>query len=423
MLGYAFTWRRLVAATARDRPQRTARLDAVPPYDLQPSPRRRLPGDPDLRAVAERLLPLRLAIDDDAPARVNLLLDGVDPRRPPEGMAAHLHLARRLAARGLRVRIVTVDPVVALPRTWSRDLEARAGVPGLFDAVEVEFGAAAPAVEVSRTDAFVATGWRTAHAARAAAGGERFVYVIGDDEALSLPAGTFAALAAESYTFRHFALFSSGLLRDWFRGRGAGVYAGGAAAGDRASAVFEEAVTVAPPAADLRAGRRLLFAAGSPLFELGVLALGRSSERGGFAGWTLQAVGAGRRGRRLDLGGGDWMELLDGNVDLAGYDVGLAPAPGPRPGPVALAMARAGLVVVTTTFANKDASALAAISPNLIAAVPTVEGIAGALLRAAEAAADVQARVRGSALRWSLDWDASFSDELLDRLTGVLRAA
>ena len=31
--------------------------------------------------------------------------------------------------------------------------------------------------------------------------------------------------------------------------------------------------------------------------------------------------------------------------------------------------------------------------------------------------------MRGSALRWSLDWDASFDDELLDRVTGFLRPA
>ena len=49
MLGYAFTWRRLLGATARDRPQQTARLDALPPLVLHPSPRVRVPGDPDLR--------------------------------------------------------------------------------------------------------------------------------------------------------------------------------------------------------------------------------------------------------------------------------------------------------------------------------------------------------------------------------------
>jgi hypothetical protein len=418
MLGYAFTWRRLLAATARDRPQQTGRLDALPPHVLNPSPRIRVPGDPDLRAVAQMVLPLRLTVADDAPERVNLLVTGIDPRQPCEGVPTRLHLARRLTERGHRVRVVTVDPILALPRAWARDVESRAGVPGLFDAVEVEFGAESPGIEVSRSDAFIATGWRTAHVARAAA--ERFLYLIGDYEPLRYPAGTFAALASESYAFPHFALFSSELLREYFRRRGEGTYAG-----DAASAVFEEAVTVEPPAG-LVPTRRLLFHAGPQpraLFELGVLALGRALERGAFAdGWTLHAAGTGRRGRRLDLGGGEWMQLLPGSPALQGYDVGLAPVHGPHPGRVPIELARAGMLTVTTTYENKDAAALTAISPNLMAAEATVEGIAGALQAAYASAGDVDRRQRGADVRWSRDWDASFDDGLLDRVTGFLRA-
>ena len=433
MLGYAFTWRRLLAASARDRPQRTGRLDALPPHVLNPDARVRVPGDPDLRAVAQHVLPLRFAVADNAPERVNLLVQGVDPRQPFEGVPARLHLARRLAERGFRVRIVTVDPILALPRAWARDVEARAGVAGLFEAVEVEFGGESPGIEVSRTDTFVATGWRTAHVARAALGtvtAERFLYLIADYEPLRYPAGTFSALAAESYGFPHFALFSSELLREHFRRRSAGVYADGAAAGDRASASFQDAVTVAPPTAALTAGRRLLFHAGPEpegaraMFELGVLGLGRALERGAFAGdWTLHALGAERPGRRLDLGGGEWMRLLPPSPLPRGYDVGLAPMYAPHPGLVPIEMARAGMLAVTTTYEGKDAAALAAISPNLIAAEPTVDGIADALGAAAAAAGDVDRRVRGSAVRWSLDWDSSFDDDLLDRVTGFLRGA
>jgi hypothetical protein len=441
MLAYAFVWRRLLGATARDRPQKTARLDALPPHVLHPSPRVRVPGDPDLRAVAQHLLPLGLAVADGAPKRINVLLPGVDPRHPSEGLPARLHLARRLAERGLRVRLVTVDPIVALPRSWRRDLDLRAGTAGLLEAVEVVFGRESAGIEVSRRDAFVATDWRTAHVARAAlstAEVERFLYLIHDYEPLRFPAGTFAALAAETYGFPHFALFSSELLRDYFRRQRAGVYAEGARAGDRASAAFEDAVTVSPPSAHelaRSAGRKLVFHAGPEpeatraMFELGVLALGRAHERGAFAGaWTLDAIGAERSGRRLDLGGGDWMRLLppaapaDRSTVLRSYDVGLAPLHGPHPGVMAIEMARTGLLAVTTTFENKTATELTAISPNLVAAEPTVEGIAEAIGRATAAAGDVERRARGAAVRWSLDWDASFDDELLDRVIALIEA-
>jgi hypothetical protein len=362
MLGYAFTWRRLVAAAA-------PRLDALPPPTLRPSPSVRVPGDPDLRALAESLLPLRLAVADDAPERINLLVTAIDPD------SAAAHLSRRLAERGLQARLVAVD--------------------------------SGDEIEVSRSDAFVATDWRTAHLAHAAAG--PFVYLIEEYEPLRYPAGTLAALAAESYTFPHFALYSSELLREFFQRRGLGAD----------STAFEEAVTVPPPSREPALGRRLLFHGGGPLFELGVLALGRALERGALAGWTLDCIGAQRRGR-LDLGGGDWMRLLPPGPLPAGYDIGLAPLHGPQPGRMPLEMARAGMVTVTTTFETKTADALTAISPSLIGAEPTIDGIAAALAAAAEAAGDVEARLRGSALRWSAGWDASFDDALLDRVIGAL---
>jgi WsaF, C-terminal domain len=85
-------------------------------------------------------------------------------------------------------------------------------------------------------------------------------------------------------------------------------------------------------------------------------------------------------------------------------------------------MASAGLLTVTNTFENKTAEALAAISPNLIAAEPSVEAIADALGAATAAAGDVERRVRGSAVDWSRDWDESFDDALLARISGLLGA-
>jgi hypothetical protein len=133
-----------------------------------------------------------------------------------------------------------------------------------------------------------------------------------------------------------------------------------------------------------------------------------------------------RSGRRLHLGGGDWMALLPraGQDDYAAllreHDVGLALMHTPHPSLVPIEMASAGMLAVTNTFENKTADALAAISPNLLAAEPTVEGVADALLAAAAAVDDADRRVAGSAVRWSRDWDASFDDALLDRVAAWL---
>ena len=45
--------------------------------------------------------------------------------------------------------------------------------------------------------------------------------------------------------------------------------------------------------------------------------------------------------------------------------------------------------------------------------VVSIEGVAAALLDAAGAVEDVDRRVRGSAVDWSRDWDAAFSERLL----------
>ncbi len=439
MLSLALVWRRMLALTARDRPQRALRLDAVPPTVLDPRPGAHDPVDPDLRAVAEKIAPLRLAVRAGALERVNLLIPTFDLRHFFGGYIAKLNLARALAERGLRVRIVTVDPVGSLPRDWRDRVESYSGLAGLFDSVEVAFGRESPGLEVSRDDTFVATTWWTAHIAHAALDGGRFLYLVQEYEPFTFAMGSYAALADESYRFPHFALFSTELLRDFFRRRGLGVYAAGATAGDAASAAFENAISAvdAPDASELagRRPRRLLFYARPEphavrnMFEVGVLALGRALESGAFAGWELDGIGTVHGGRRLELGGGSSLRLLPrvGQAEYAqllrAHDVGLSLMYTPHPSLVPIEMASAGMLAVTNTFENKTAEALAAISPNLIAAEPGIEPIARALVDAAAAADDGDRRVRGSRVRWCRDWETSFDDELLDRVIAFLRVS
>jgi hypothetical protein len=441
MLLHAFAWRRLLGLTARDTPQRGARLDAVPPPALDPKPGIRMPSEPALRVLGEKTAPLRLAVRDDAPTRVNLLIPTIDVAHFFGGYIAKLNLAKRLAARGLQVRIVTVDPVGPLPRDWRRGLEAYSGLAGVFDAVEVVFGRESHGLEVSRADVFVATTWWTAHVAHAARrelGREGFLYLIQEYEPFTFPMGSYAALADESYRLPHRALFSTELLRDYFRRHQLGVYAADGKRGDRASAAFQNAITaIEPPATEELAGRRarrlLFYARPEPhaarnMFELGVLALSRALQRGALRGWTLHGIGTVDGARRVELGGGSALELLPratqeeyGSV-LRAHDVGLALMYTPHPSLVPIEMASAGMLTVTNAFENKTADAMTAISPNLITAEPTVDGVADALAAAAAGAADVERRVRGSRVRWSRDWEHSFDDALIDRVIGLLEA-
>ena len=76
-------------------------------------------------------------------------------------------------------------------------------------------------------DGFIATSSWTAHLAHGALrklDRERFLYLISEYEPFSFPMGAFAALARQSYELPHFALFSTDLLRDWFRERRLGAF-------------------------------------------------------------------------------------------------------------------------------------------------------------------------------------------------------
>ena len=435
----ALGWRRLLGLSARSRPQRHLRLDALPPPSLFQEPGRTgLEGSPG--EIERKVAPLRWRVSDDAPRRINLLIPTIDLDHFFGGYIAKFNLARRLAERGQRVRIVTVDPVGPLPGDWARRVQSYAGLDGLLDSVEVAFGRESAALECSREDGFIASTWWTAHIAAAAlheVDRDRFVYLIQEYEPFTFPMGTYAALASESYALPHFAVFSSELLRGYFRAHSIGVYAGGADPGDRDSVAFQNAITRVGPvsAGELaaRTSRRLLFYArpephaARNMFELGVLGLARAARDGVFAGgWELNGVGSVGRGRRISLGAGPAVKLLP-RADQADYaqllrdhDVGVALMYTPHPSLVPLEMASAGMVTVTNSFENKTADAMSAISPNLITVPPTVAGVAAGLREAAARVQDTAARTNGAAVSWSRDWSDSFPDALVDRIAAVL---
>jgi hypothetical protein len=301
----------------------------------------------------------------------------------------------------------------------------------------VVFARESQGIEVSRSDAFIASTWWTAHIAHRAVrslGGERFLYLIQEYEPFTFPMGTYAALAAESYRFPHQALFSSELLRGYFREHRLGIYAG--EHGDDLSASFENAITAFEPprAADLAAKRTrtLLFYArpeahaSRNMFELGALAVARAVEDGAFHGWELHGIGTIESRRRLGLGGDAVIELLPRKAQedyanlLRDHDVGLALMYTPHPSLVPIEMAAAGMRTVTNSFENKTPEAMAAISPNLIAVEPSLDALVAGLRRAAAEVGDFDARARGSEVNWSRDWDRSFDDELMARVQSML---
>ncbi|MBK8293934.1 MAG: hypothetical protein IPK93_03830 [Solirubrobacterales bacterium] len=216
------------------------------------------------------------------------------------------------------------------------------------------------------------------------------------------------------------------------------MYAAGREEGDRHSLFFGNAITPIPtPDAATLAGRAspsLIFYgrpeshAARNLYEVGLAALRKAIGEGIFGEeWRFHAIGSTGAGERIDLGGGRTLEQMPRTDQdsyarlLAGHDLGLALMDAPHPSLVPIEMASAGMIAVTTTYGtSKTPEKLRAISPNLIAASPDVDGVAAGLKEAAGRVPEFAARAAGAEVDWSDDWNQALDDDLISRITDLL---
>ena len=384
-----------------------------------------------------------LAVDvrTTAPRRANIVLPIIDLPNFFGGYIGVFNLARRLAESGVRVRLVTSDPQPRLPPRWREHLGGFEGVARALELVEVEFaGDGRRPIEVSPEDSFAAVSAGTAYVANrasAALGRARFVHVIQDYDPLSFPTGSMAAVARAAYALPHHAVFSTEPLREYFRSNRLGVFAEGDEAGERRSVVFRSAITPVGPVSEKELARRprraLLFYArpeehaSRNMFELGYVTLNEAIADGAFVrDWRFAGVGSVKPLGPVELPGAKRLELLPrmGQREYAAmlgeFSVGLSLMDSPHPSLVPLEMAAAGMAVVTSTFADKDAGVLRAISPNLIPAAPTPASVTSALREAARRAEDLAGRALGSQLDWPTTWDEALRDDTVRRVAGWL---
>lgn len=401
-------------------------------------------GFDGIEVIQQKIAPLRLNVSRAAPQRINLLIPTVDLKYFFGGYITKFNLARHLAEAGFKVRIVIVDYCEYLPSLWRQQLQAVQGLERLFDFVELAYAFERQRpLEVSADDAFIATTWWTAHIAHKAARDlkkPRFLYLIQEYEPFTFPMGTFAAVAKQTYDFPHYAIFSTEFLRDYFRQSQLGVFARCKQTGDRDSISFQNSITsvgkIGVEDIANRSPKKLLFYArpeahaARNMFEMAVLALSQAIESGYFTGeWEFYGIGTVETSGRIRLTDSVSMQLLPRqsqdtyrNVLLA-HDLGLSLMYTPHPSLVPIEMASAGMLVVTNTYANKTKDKLSAISPNIIAVEPTVEGVELGLKEAVDNIEDYDSRVRGSHVEWSTDWDSAFNGEVMKQVRLFIEAA
>jgi len=392
--------------------------------------------DPGAESLDQTLAPLRAKVDPGQEARFEILHRGLDPSGSPADVAV-INLARRLAARGHRPRLVLLDGR-GLSRGWRQRLADHHGIGDAVLKLEV-FDATGRERELrlNPEDRVIATDWATAliadelcrHLRRS-----RFAYLIREYQPFEFPMGSAAALADRSYELDHSAIFLDELLQSYFAEQRLGVFAAGPKLGLHSAVTRREPIMrVTPPAPGALAGndRRRLLIPSRPegdgsgnLHELAVMALDLAVLNGHFRDWDLAGIARpGGEGSAIVLPRSRArMRLVPAIADeqraglLRQFDVGVALRYAPGLGPAPIEMASAGMSVVTATFAEKSPAALAAISENLIPAEARVEAIAAGLAQAERRTGDVEGRVAGAAIEWPVTWDETFDDPTMEAI-------
>jgi len=383
------------------------------------------------RVVAEKIAPLNLSVSEAEPVRFNIFIPEIDFRSFYGGYIAKFNFARKLVENGNKVRIITVDRCYTERKDWPAVVQKYQGIEDIFDKVEVTtvFGRE-ETVSFHPDDVLMATTWWTAHIINQCLGqfnSSRFLYFIQEYEPFTFPMGSYYALAHESYSFPHTALFSSPTLRDYFQLQSFGVFATDQT--DSLSLPFENAILTFDRKLDenRKGNKKLLFYArpdghaARNMFEIGFIALETAIKNGAFAdGWEFYGIGASHND--MPLPNGNYLRMI-GKVGLKEYremlpefDLGLALMYTPHPSLLPIEMAAAGQVVVTNTCINKTTEELKKISGNFCVAEPTFSSVAAALADAAVRADDLTARESNAHVNWSQDWEQTFSPDLLKQV-------
>lgn len=391
--------------------------------------------------ISDKCEALVLDVSDRAPVRINIIHPSVDLKHFFGGFIAVFNLAVKLADRGHNVRLIALERS-DLPADWRERIGEYEGMGGGIADIEIEIAANREvAIDFNPDDRLIATHWTAAHVAATSLqdlNTDRFLYLIQEYEPFIFPMSSAAALARASYDLPHAAMFSTGLLRDWFAENRIGVFGYGIEAGGARSITFDNAITPVGPgsASDLdRPGpRRLAFYArpeqhaSRNLFEIGAMALDRVLAEGHFQDWDLAAIGT------VDLGGGSLemprsgakMKVVPRSAQadygelLARFDVGLSLMYTPHPSLVPIEMAAAGMLTVTNSFETKTPEVMAEISPNLITVSPGPDDIADGLRLAAKRVVDHSERIKGARVEWSSDWERTFSSPVMAEIHSML---
>lgn len=362
-------------------------------------------------------------IDRDEPFLV-VIIPELDPTVIFGGYIAFFQFLAHLQARGVKISMfvmkVTMTPAQAVEAFRGNKL-----VHGVLEQAELHNLGVARTIRIGAGDAIICYNWTSAiFASRVAAFLPRpaWSYFVQEDERIFYPNDSYSFLA-ESVFLRDpkpdLVCNSSALLAHLRR---EGVVDPGCKV-----AVFEQGIPEAPlPEAGeiaTRSPRRFIFY-GRPehhakrnLMTIALMAMEKAIRAGAFdtgEPWEFYMMGSSRMGASFRLGEVVINCLPNSSYEvyrqrLAGFDVGLVLMYAPHPSVPPFEMVRSGVVTVVNTTPARSDEWYRGISANFEPALPSVEGIAEAIVRAVARCGDGAARVAAADTYHPQTWDQSFS--------------
>jgi glycosyltransferase involved in cell wall biosynthesis len=389
-------------------------------------------------SIRDKIAPLHLKISNEYPTNINIVIPSIDFRHFFAGYIGILNFAKKLVEHGYSTRFILVDQSDLDLEEAKKEIKKYSGLEDIFNLVSI-IGVLdrSREISVSPNDTFIATTWWTAHISHEAVrelGADKFVYFIQEFEPFIFPMGTYHALADQSYTFPHYAIFSTKFLQDYFKINRLGVYSTGSEeCGNNNSVFFENAIgkfNIDESTLTNRKVKKLLFYArpedhtARNMFELGMIALQEAVNRGILkpGEWEFYGAGSTLPDKSYPLNDKISLRMLP-KVSLNEYyellmqfDLGLSLMYTPHPSLPPIEMAAAGLIVVTNTCLNKTEEELRKISKNIVGVCATLDCILAGLRYAASHVEDYDRRIEGSNVNWPNDWIDVFDESRIVKI-------
>ena len=416
----------------------------LPRYERKDALEARMPGVTRpillerISDIRTRMKSRKITVSRTASPRIWVFLPTMNPDITFGGYRSVFELIHKLHQSGRSVTIVCTEDGQAnkayfLWREASivfRKLVAELEVIGHLEGQTLEVGLADVILVYSLWDLYVANDIRKVAP-------DTYVVLLAQEyEPIFYDNCTARALAEEAYRIPHYPLINSNFLRRFFEMHKIGVFSGSRMPQEgRDFTVFEHRINqlVVQTADEMRSRReRVLVAYARPeghaarnMFELLVLALQQVCDEGLFGPeWRFVGLGALTEIEEVSLGGNHVLVMHPKMTEeqytsyIRSMDIGISLMFAPHPSVMPFEFATTGALVVTNSYENRSEAELAAISGNIVAGRPSIQGIVGALRQAVARVPDVEQRVKNAYKPGISSWDNIFNDALLQEVFG-----